>query len=72
MPTSGTMTPTTSTAQMTEPKVIASSATCREAGTRPNSSVVAQPRAVVRILVAKREPRAMSAARMAMGSPQPP
>src|SRR6476469_8475249 len=58
--------PATSTIQMTEPKAIPSSRYWRDAGTRPNSSVVAQPIAVVRILPTKREPNANRPARIAM------
>ena len=59
------MNPASMTIQMTEPNVIPSSRICREAGTRPNRSVLAQPSAVVRTLLANREPNAMSAARIA-------
>jgi hypothetical protein len=65
VPRSGTMNPATITIQMTDPNVIPSSRICRDAGTRPNRSVLAQPSAVVRTLLAKRDPKAMSAARIA-------
>ena len=67
-PTSGIRTPTSSTIQMTDPKVIPSSRYWRDAGTRPNSSVLAHPSAVVRILPTKRDPNANNAARMAMAA----
>ena len=50
---------------MTDPNVIPSRRICRDAGTRPKRSVLAQPRVVVRILLANLDPRATSAARMA-------
>ena len=54
------------TTQITEPKVMPSMRICRDAGTRPNSSVLAQPSAVVTILPAKRDPIANRAARNAI------
>ena len=51
---------------MTDPKVIPSSRNWRDCGTRPNRRVLAQPRAVVRILPTNFEPNANNAARMAM------
>src|SRR4051812_49327265 len=53
---------------MTEPNVMPSSMIWRDPGTRPNSSVLAQPSAVVRTLVANLDPNATSAARNAMCS----
>ena len=61
-----------STIQMTEPNVIPSRRYWRYAGTRPKSSVLAQPSAVVRILPTKRDPNANSAARIAMAASVPP
>ena len=51
---------------MTDPNVIPRSMYWRFAGTRPNSSVLAHPSAVVRTLPTKRDPNANNAARMAM------
>ena len=66
VPTSGTITPMSSTIQMTDPNVIPRSRNCREAGTRPNRRVDAQPRVVIRIFPANLEPKAISAARNAI------
>ena len=51
---------------MTDPKVIARMIFWREAGTRPNRSVPAQPRAMPTTFPANLDPRAKSAARIAM------
>ena len=59
------MNPASMTIQMTEPNVIPEQRIWRDAGTRPNRSVLAQPSAVVRTLLAKRDPKAMRAARNA-------
>ena len=50
---------------MTEPNVIPRRRIWRDAGTRPNRSVLAQPSVVVRILLANLDPSAKRAARMA-------
>ena len=65
VPIAGKAMPATSTIQMTEPNVMPSSRIWRDAGTRPKSRVLAQPRAVVRTLLANRDPNATRAARMA-------
>ena len=65
VPTFGNRTPATRTIQITEPNVMPSRMNWRDAGTRPKSSVLAQPSVVVTILSANREPSAKSAARIA-------
>ena len=65
VPMSGKTMPATRTIQMTEPNVMPSSRIWRDAGTRPKRSVLAQPSAVVRTLLANRDPNATRAARMA-------
>ena len=64
-PTSGTMSPTSITIQMTDPNVIPRSRIWRDAGTRPKRRVEAQPSVVVKTFPANLEPKAVNAARNA-------
>src|SRR5258706_11421535 len=67
-PTYGSTTPTTATAQTTDPKVTSASTTWRSCGTRPNSRIDAQPSVVVSSLPANRPSIPNSVARTAIGS----
>ena len=64
-PTSGTMSPTSITIQMTDPNVTPRSRIWRDAGTRPKRRVEAQPSVVVKTFPANLEPKAVNAARNA-------